>query len=791
MAPTTTIAASQLRQLIYYHLDNDMLDNASFLAQRLHALEPRNADAQHLLALTYLRARRPKAAYDFSHKSGASGRHLGCAYVFAQACFDLERYSEGSAALEACRKLWMGKNDWNKHSETSRRHLPDAPAVLTLLGRLYRAHGELRKAGDCFIEAHKQNAFVWDAFEGLCKIGADLKVENMFRQTTDMPAPSELGSRDTQVYVDEDSRLPLGPQPNFGSRNATASMDDPFTSSRPESALPDPDPLPKVKGKSALSEWDTPTIQSSILDDDVTMAENQDDVFAPAAPSRRVRPGQQLEASDRPRFGGQSEGPEDTLQAPRKPGAQGQKRTISGAASQASADSSQPRRSNRLFTQSITTRMTRSTADTTASVAGRADRTVRTAKAATGTKGRTGAVVGRVVSGNRKVMPPDEKEKEKDKRAISRSNERSFATSAAPVMSSIALPQQKPQATSQHDALAEQQAMNSLLDNFRQLAVGSHAIAKFELPDAIQAFRSLPSAQRETPWVLAQLGKAYYEAADYKTAEECFSKLMRMQPSRIEDMEIYSTVLWHLKKESTLSFLCRVLRDNHFDAPETWVAVGNAFSLTREHDSAISAFKRATQLDEKFAYAYTLMGHEYMANEAFDAGLLAFRKAVAIERRGYGGWYGLGKCYERMGKLEDAERHYQIAHKINPSNSTLLVCIGVVMERLRNKDAALKNYAQALELAPQSALARFKKARVLMHMKEYDDALEELHILRDQAPDEANVWFLLGKCYKGLTDKAAALRAFTTALNLDVKAAPFIKEAMEALDEEDEDSDDD
>lgn len=774
MAPTTSIAASQLRQLIYYHLDNDMLDNARFLAGRLQTLESRNADAQHLLALTYLRSRRFKAAYEFSYKSGSTGRHLGCAYVFAQACAELERYSEGSAALEACRKLWAGKNDWNKHSETSRRHVPDAPAVLTLLGRLYRAGGELRKAGDCLIEAHKQNPFVWDAFDGLCKIGADLKVENMFRQMTDMPAPSESGSRDTQVYVDEDSRQPLGPQPNFASRHATAALEDPFAPSRPESALPDPELLPKVKGKSSLSDWDTPTVHGSVLDDDITMAENHDDVFAPTAPSRRARLGPQLEAMDRPRFGqvrGQSEGPDDATQAPRKPSAQGQKRTISGAASQASVDSSQPRRSNRLFTQSITTRTTRSTTDTTASVAGRADRTARTAKAATGTKGRTGAVVGRVVSGNRKVMPPDDKDKEKDKRAISRNSERSLATSAAPVMSTITLPQKQSQPTSQHDAQVEKQAMNDLLDNFRQLAVGAHAIAKFELPEAIQTFRSLPSSQRETPWVLAQLGKAYYEAADYKSAEECFSKLMKMQPSRIEDMEIYSTVLWHLKKESALSFLCRVLRDNHFDAPETWVAVGNAFSLTREHDSAISAFKRATQLDEKFAYAYTLMGHEYMANEAFDAGLLSFRKAVAIDRRGYGGWYGLGKCYERMGKLEDAERHYQIAHKINPSNSTLLVCIGVVMERLRNKDAALKNYAHALELAPQSALARFKKARVLMHMKDYDGALAELEILRDQAPDEANVWFLLGKCYKGLNDKAGALRAFTTALNLDVKVS--------------------
>ena len=56
-------------------------------------------------------------------------------------------------------------------------------------------------------------------------------------------------------------------------------------------------------------------------------------------------------------------------------------------------------------------------------------------------------------------------------------------------------------------------------------------------------------------------------------------------------------------------------------------------------------------------------------------------------------------------------------------------------------------------------------------MRLFEQALEELGVLRDQAPDEANVWFLLGKCYKGLGEKSEALRALTTALNLDVKVS--------------------
>lgn len=369
------------------------------------------------------------------------------------------------------------------------------------------------------------------------------------------------------------------------------------------------------------------------------------------------------------------------------------------------------------------------------------------------------------------MMPPDpadkEKEKEKERERLRRAPSRN--SEKPPVTQSLAA---TTTAKPLPAVLAEQEskeAISGLLKSFRQLAVGYRAASRYDLSTAIETFSSLPSTQRETPWVLAQLAKAYYEAADYRAAENCFIRLLKLQPSRVEDMEVYSTVLWHLKKEAPLAFLCHSLREQAFDTPETWCAIGNSFSLGREHDQAIAAFKRAIQIDESFAYAWTLMGHEYIANEEFDAALSSFRKSVTADKRSYAGWYGLGRSLERMGKLEDAERHYRIAAQINPSNATLMVCIGVIFEKLRKKPNALDCYSRALELAPQSALARFKKSRVLMHMRQFELALRELLVLRDLAPDEANVWFLLGKCWKGLGEKGEALRAFTTALNLDVK----------------------
>lgn len=790
MSPSSA-AASQLRQLIFYHIDNDLLENANFLAGRLHALEPRNPDASHLLALTYLRLRRYKAAYDFSQKYGANGRHLGCAYVLAQASLQLGRGADGISALEKAKAAWVGKSHWNKHSETTRRHLPDAAAAYTLLAKLWQMQGDSKKAGDFYIEAHKANPFIWDAFDGLCKVGADMNVTNMFRPTQDMVRPDAGTFPSSDVYQDDVAAN------SFNQQVFTPSA-DPFTSSRGDSHSF----FSGLKGKSALlhsskqplSQWDSPTANGGVLDEDIAMGgvlvdEAELVPQPPPAPTRRARPGQTLEASDRPRQpalrGHAPSGLEvahdpDTSLAHRRPtsGLGAHKRTISGQpTSQASSSSisgsiSNPRRSNRLFGQATaSTRTTRPVADSSASIAGRVDGAVRPSKPATGTRGRIGSTVGRVVSGNRKMLPPDRGEKEKDKRAPSRNGDKPVPASSAPLVTSTMIQPPVKAELPLNDSLEQSKAINALLDSFRDLAVGCYATSRFQLPEAIRAFRSLPPAQRETPWVLAQFGKAHYEAGDYTSAEECFARAMKLQPSRIEDAEVYSSVLWHLKKESALAFLSHTLRDQDFHAPQTWVTIGNAFSLSREHDQAIAAFKRATQIDETFAYAWILMGHEYIANEEYDAALFSFRKSVAVDRRGYGGWYGLAKTHERMGKLEEAERSYRIAATINPSNATLLVCIGMVLERLRNKPAALANYSKALELNPNSALARFKKARVLMHLRHYPEALAELEILRDQAPDEANVWFLLGKCYKGLGDRSDALRALTTALNLDVKVS--------------------
>ena len=442
------------------------------------------------------------------------------------------------------------------------------------------------------------------------------------------------------------------------------------------------------------------------------------------------------------------------------------KRTISGKASQATASSSRPetdtsndpgapqRRSQRLFNHMRT--QSGRFAASTSSIGAKEGRELKKAKAST-TKGRSANTfnVGRVVSGNRKHGEPMDIDG-KEQRPIAHSGVHAAA--------------QKPIV---NEKVKEFEGVQQLLDLFMKLGSGYFALSHYQCQDALRCFNSVSPSQRDTPWVLAQIGRAYYEQASYLEAEKTFTRIKSMAPSRLDDMEMYSTTLWHLKSDIDLAFLAHEIIDIDRNSPQAWCAVGNSFSLQRDHDQALKCFKRATQIDPKFAYAFTLQGHEHVANEEYDKALSAYRSSIAAENRHYNAWYGLGKVFEKQGKYVFAEQHYRTAASINPTNAVLVCCIGVVLEKLKNHKAALIQYSRACELSEKSALCRFKKARVLMTLQQPEKALVELRVLKDIAPDEANVHFLLGRVYKQLRQKGSAIRHFTMALNLDPKVSFF------------------
>lgn len=608
--------------------------------------------------------------------------------------------------------------------------------------------------------------------------GVNIHVPNIYRLSPELMAMLQAAPQPDLIAlsgITMSANTPLQTQSNI------ASNGDPFASTNkgePSSSTGSSALWEKLNGSTVSVASTGTAIIREVPEDENEMEDarhaNGEIWDPPLAPTRRNRTMQQVESGDPPpkmrvtgmksRMRSRAEPEDQNVIAMDEdlnsvaPGGIDRKRTVSGQAvhpvTQVAEPGAPQRRSTRLLNHIRPTSSRLATA-----TLGREGREMRKVRA-TGTRGRTATAptsnVGRVVSGNRKVVgssDPDGKEMRTSAPSLNGAGG-SHATKNAVV-----------------DRSKEIEALSWVLDLFTKLATGHYNLTRYKCQEAVQAFNTLPQAQRETPWVLSQLGRAYYEQAIYADAEKYFLRVKSLAPFQLEDMEIYSTVLWHLKKDIELSYLAHELMEIDRLSPEAWCAIGNSFSHQRDHDQALKCFRRATQLDPRFAYAYALQGHEHVANEELDKALDAFRKGISVDNRHYNSWYGLAQVYEKMGKLEFAEQHYRNAVQINPNNAVLICCMGLVVEKLNNPQSALFHYSRATTLAPKSVLARFRKARVLLKLNEYKLSLVELKALKDMAPDEANVHYLLGKVYKQLRDKGNAIKHFTTALNLDPKVS--------------------
>lgn len=649
-----------------------------------------------------------------------------------------------------------------------------------------------------------------------------MKVQNIFKLTTEMLATLDTQPCSQATADTNPQNLPLQPHINGNLNGMVTPGNDPFNS-KPRLVSNVYNDVVITQEPSNGLDWETPTTNGAPADDDVMMDDASYATDVPPAPARRNRNLYAFEqdlTSDIPRMSSittrsktkvgseYSDSSEHTIRPTSIPVSH--KRTISGQVMNApiSTSSDAPgapqRRSDRLLRNRLLPSSTRLVAAVSRDPDSRERRELRKARA-TGTKGKSVSTVGRVVSGNRKPMESTERDV-KDTRAPSVASNAS--TLREPVRRVL-----QPQA----DSSPQKEALVFLIEQYSKIGQGYLALTRFECPVALGIFELVAPQFRETPWVLAQIGRAHYEKSAFLEAEQIFAKIRKIAPSRTEDMEIYSTVLWHLKKEVDLAYLSHELIEMDRLSPQAWCALGNAFSLQGEHDQAVKCFRRAAQLDPKFAYAFTLAGHEHVVNEEFEKALFAFRSAISADRRHYNGWYGLGRVFEKLGKYEIARDHYVNAAKINATNPVLKVCIGMVLEKTcvglfpekqRRRELALEMYHEACEQDPRSAKARFAKARVLLILRRPKEAFFELDALKNMVPDDADVHFLLGRVHKALSNTSLALKHFTIAMNLDPKvghsqkhkqtmtltfaqATNLIKESLETLEESDDDDYDD
>jgi len=143
-------------------------------------------------------------------------------------------------------------------------------------------------------------------------------------------------------------------------------------------------------------------------------------------------------------------------------------------------------------------------------------------------------------------------------------------------------------------------------------------------------------------YLLNQVAHASYTSQEYETALDWFERLIKLDPFRYENMDLYSNILYIKENYGELAYLAYKVFHNDKYRPESCCVIGNYYSLRGDHNKAVIYFNRALKLDNKFLSAWTLMGHEYLEMKNIANAITSYRTAVDIDPKDFRAWYGLG-----------------------------------------------------------------------------------------------------------------------------------------------------
>ncbi|PSR81158.1 hypothetical protein PHLCEN_2v6493 [Hermanssonia centrifuga] len=224
-------------------------------------------------------------------------------------------------------------------------------------------------------------------------------------------------------------------------------------------------------------------------------------------------------------------------------------------------------------------------------------------------------------------------------------------------------------------------------------------------------------------WVMSLRACVLYHLHDFGQAEIQFKKILAIDPYRIDDIDVYSNILYVAENRIELSKLAHEFLALDKDRPEVCCLVGNHYSLRAEHEKAIKYFRRATQLDRTYLSAWTLMGHEYVEMKNSHAAIEAYRKAVDVNRKDYRAWYGLGQAYELLSMHQYALYYYQHATGLRPYDVRIWQAQGMCYEEMGRRREAIECMKRALISAdPNETNIHLRLARLYHELCEFAEA---------------------------------------------------------------------
>jgi tetratricopeptide (TPR) repeat protein len=172
-----------------------------------------------------------------------------------------------------------------------------------------------------------------------------------------------------------------------------------------------------------------------------------------------------------------------------------------------------------------------------------------------------------------------------------------------------------------------------------------------------------------------------------------------------------------------------------------------------------NALVKLQQIDPNSVLVHEVSGEIMEGMNNFDGAIIEYKKAVEMAPERPGTHYKLGNAYWSISQWDSATKEFQAELANDPRSCDSYYKLGdIVLDQHGDPQAALDQLQKSLAICPSLTGAREDRARALLRMERYQDALPDLEAVSEATPDDASVHYLLAQVYRNLgrTEQAQA-----------------------------------
>ncbi|KAF9262190.1 TPR-like protein [Marasmius fiardii PR-910] len=223
-------------------------------------------------------------------------------------------------------------------------------------------------------------------------------------------------------------------------------------------------------------------------------------------------------------------------------------------------------------------------------------------------------------------------------------------------------------------------------------------------------------------WVMTQRARTLFNLAALSKAESQFEQILKLDPDRVDDIDVYADILYASQKREKLSALADAFSKKDQDRPEVCCLLGVHMRL--EHEKSVKYLKRATRLDPTCLQAWTHLGFVFMEIGNPPAAIEAFRRALDLSKKDYKPWCGMAQAYMILNLPLYALYYYSKASTLISYEASILEGVASCYELLGRYHEAIACYKRMISRATNTAQTIALHVKVVKAYKALDDAAE-------------------------------------------------------------------